>query len=266
MGSLEETKEAVEKVGGKCITIKVNHAIESEIENLFKRIDSEQTRLDILVNNCFAAVDAIGESTNQKFWEKPITHFDVVNNVGLRAHYIASVLGVRTFFLKQNSGLIVNISSFGGLSYIFDVAYGVGKIGLDRMTNDMGIELKKHNVTVIGLYPGLVSTEKMISLADKTKYKNMNLKYSETPLYTGRVVAQMALDPNLHKYTGTVRIVAELAEQYGVKDENNQQLKSLRSLASLPFIFPFFENISWILPNIRVPFWLVKIFTGIRYS
>jgi len=82
------------------------------------------------------------------------------------------------------------------------------------------------------------------------------MKYAETPLYTGRVVAQIALDPNLHKYTGTVRIVAELAEHYGVKDEYNQQMKSLRSLASLPYIFPSFESISWIIPNIRVPFWL----------
>jgi NAD(P)-dependent dehydrogenase (short-subunit alcohol dehydrogenase family) len=50
--------------------------------------------------------------------------------------------------VPRKQGLIVNISSFGGVRYLFNVAYGVGKAAVDRMAVDCGIELKKHNVTV----------------------------------------------------------------------------------------------------------------------
>ena len=61
--------------------------------------------------------------------------------------------------VEQKSGLIVNISSAGGLKYLFNVPYGVGKAAVDRLTQDTAIELKHHNVAVVGLWPGPVKTE-----------------------------------------------------------------------------------------------------------
>ena len=61
--------------------------------------------------------------------------------------------------VEAKSGLIVNISSAGGLSYLFNVPYGVGKAGVDRMSQDTAVELKKHNVSVVTLWPGPVKTE-----------------------------------------------------------------------------------------------------------
>ncbi len=43
---------------------------------------------------------------------------------------------------EQKDGLIVNVSSFGGLRYTFNVCYGVGKCALDRMSADCSVELK----------------------------------------------------------------------------------------------------------------------------
>ena len=60
---------------------------------------------------------------------------------------------------KRKDGLIVNISSFGGLKYLFNVCYGVGKAAVDRMAADCAVELKDHNVTMVSLWPGPVKTE-----------------------------------------------------------------------------------------------------------
>lgn len=68
--------------------------------------------------------------------------------------------------VPRKSGLIVNISSAGGLTYLFDVAYGVGKAAVDRMAVDCGIELKKHSVTCVSLWPGAVKTELISSAAE----------------------------------------------------------------------------------------------------
>ncbi len=34
--------------------------------------------------------------------------------------------------VKRNQGLIVNISSYGGVRYLFNVPYGVGKVKLNQ--------------------------------------------------------------------------------------------------------------------------------------
>ena len=66
--------------------------------------------------------------------------------------------------VPRKSGLIVNVSSAGGLLYLFNCAYGIGKAGCDRMAADCGTELKKHNVAMISLWPGPVKTENITEL------------------------------------------------------------------------------------------------------
>lgn len=71
--------------------------------------------------------------------------------------------------VPRKQGLIVNISSLGGVRYLFNVAYGIGKAAVDRMAVDCGIELKKHNVTMLSLYPGAVKTELVTKLRGTEK-------------------------------------------------------------------------------------------------
>ena len=83
-------------------------------------------------------------------------------NVNFKLNSKIEDLRSEVFFrmmVKAKSGLIVNVSSAGGLSYLFNVPYGVGKAGVDRMSQDTAVELKKHNVTVLTLWPGPVKTE-----------------------------------------------------------------------------------------------------------
>lgn len=61
--------------------------------------------------------------------------------------------------VPRKSGLIIYVSSGGGLKYLFNVPYGVGKAAVDRMAADCGFELRKHNVAVVSLWPGPVKTE-----------------------------------------------------------------------------------------------------------
>lgn len=51
--------------------------------------------------------------------------------------------------------LIAHISSFGGTSYSFNTAYGVGKAAVDRLAKDMALELRREgaNVRCCSVYP-----------------------------------------------------------------------------------------------------------------
>ena len=78
----------------------------------------------------------ISRNTGKKFYvADPIEQWDCINNVGLRNHFLCTVYASR-IMVPQKDGLIVNISSVGGLTYLFNVAYGIGKAACDRMAAD----------------------------------------------------------------------------------------------------------------------------------
>ncbi|XP_072107042.1 dehydrogenase/reductase SDR family member 1-like, partial [Mobula birostris] len=127
MDTLQQAAKEVEARGGKCVPVVCDSGKEEEVSSLFGRVKQEQDgRLDILVNNAYSGVQAIFENRRTKFWEMPPSVWDDINNVGLRGHYMCSVYGAR-MMVEAGRGLIVVISSMGGLRYAFSVPYGVGK-------------------------------------------------------------------------------------------------------------------------------------------
>ncbi|QHG18690.1 SDR family NAD(P)-dependent oxidoreductase [Nostoc sp. ATCC 53789] len=268
-GSLGETQSTIEEAGGVCIPVQVDHSDDEQVRLLFERIQDEQDgQLDLLVNNAYSGVEAIKNAFGQPFWDCELSLWDASNNVGLRSHYVASVFAAR-MMTKRKSGLICTISSWGSMSYIFNTAYGVGKAACDRLAADMAVELKPHNVASVSIWPGIVGTELFSRFAsemnqtDTTEQKNSFLsdRYNwETPLLTGRVIAALACEPNLMRRTGRVQIVAELADKYGIVDENGDRPASLRSLRFvLPAALPILRNYSWLVPDIKMPWSLLLL-------
>lgn len=161
--ALRKTAEEIDLKGGKGVPLVVDHSKDSEIQGLFKTIEKNEGKLHVLVNNCYSGVDDLFSlNEKSKFWERGIDWWDKINHVGLRSHFISSQLAVPLMIpsTKQGDlGLIVTVSSFGSLKYLFDVAYGVGKAAKDKMTADMGAELQGTGVTAVSLWPGVVKTE-----------------------------------------------------------------------------------------------------------
>lgn len=268
-GSLSETCSAVEKAGGVCIPVQVDHSDDKQVRLLFDRIQDEHNgRLDLLVNNAYAGVQSLTDANGQPFWDCEPSLWDACNNVGLRSHYIASVFAARMMTQRQQ-GLICTLSSWGSLSYIFGAAYGAGKAACDRLAADMAAELKPHNVASVSIWPGIVGTEHISRLASELDEKNVtepktslfSERYNwETPLLTGRVVAMLATDPAVMRRTGRVQVVAELAQHYGLVDQNGDRPVSLRSLRFLvPFALPALRKYMWLVPDIKVPWSLLLL-------
>ncbi|HEY9837912.1 MAG TPA: SDR family NAD(P)-dependent oxidoreductase [Vampirovibrionales bacterium] len=267
-GSLKETEAAVEAAGGLCIPVQVDHSDDDQVRSLFDRIQSEFGQLDLLVNNVYAGVQTLMNSQGRPFWESEPSFWDACNNVGLRSHYVTSVLAARMTTPRQQ-GLICTISSWGGLSYIFGVPYGVGKSGCDRLAADMAVELKPYNVTSLSIWPGIVGTELMSSMVDQMaasetddrQFSGFRERYNwETPLLTGRAIAALAADPTVMHHTGRVQIVAEVAQRYGLVDEDGTSPVSLRSLRFvLPFAVPQLRPYAGLVPNLNLPWSLMLL-------
>ena len=83
-GTIHETAQRVTSAGGTGIAIRVDHADDDQVRALFEKVEREQGRLDILVNNAAIIRDEMMGRT--KFWEEPLSVVDTLN-VGLRNSY-----------------------------------------------------------------------------------------------------------------------------------------------------------------------------------
>jgi dehydrogenase/reductase SDR family protein 1 len=210
---------------GRLIPITCDHTSDSEVVEAFHRINSEQERLDILVNNVWGGYENMvenGEFTWMlPFWKQPLWRWDAMFAAGIRAHYVAAVHAAR-LMVAQHSGLIINISFWAAQKYIGNVVYGVAKAATDKMTADMAHELREHNVAVVSLYPGLVRTEKVMEAA-----AFLDLTNSESPQFIGRAVGALASDPNIMQKSGQVLVAASLAQEYSFTDIDGKQPRPL---------------------------------------
>jgi NAD(P)-dependent dehydrogenase (short-subunit alcohol dehydrogenase family) len=221
--TIDTTAKQVTELGGDGRAIQCDHGNDQQIEALFKRIDEEAGRIDILVNNVYKIPDP--PAWGGGFWDHPLQIWDDQVGIGLRAHYVASWYAAPLMF-KSDAAAMVNVSSPGGQGYIYSSSYGAGKAGLDRLTADMAIELEPKGIPAIVLYPGSVSTE---FIKDAAKEMGMDLSKSQTPLFVGRTVTAMLQSENLKKRSGTIQWVEDLAEEFDVLDENGKRPPASRN-------------------------------------
>jgi NAD(P)-dependent dehydrogenase (short-subunit alcohol dehydrogenase family) len=210
---------------GKCIPVICDHTDDRQVEAVFERIEAEQGRLDLLVNNVWGGYEGMvenGEFTwGRPFWQQPLWRWDAMFSAGVRACYSASRLAARRM-IAQREGLIVNISFWAATRHIANVAYGVSKAATDKMTADMAHELRDHGVAVVSLYPGLVRTEKVMEAA-----AYLDLGNSESPQFIGRAIAALAADPEVMTKSGRVIVAACCAKEYGFTDIDGKQPEPL---------------------------------------
>jgi dehydrogenase/reductase SDR family protein 1 len=214
--TIEATAALVDAAGGRGIPVQVDHGDDEQIAALFERVKTESGRIDLLVNNVYKVPSP--PAWGGGFWDHPLQIWDDQVGIGLRSHYIATWHAAALLFEAGPGALIVNVSSPGGQSYHFSAAYGAGKAGLDRLTADMAVELKKKGVAAVSLYPGAVSTEFIIEASGGTAPPGL-----QTPLFVGRSVTALAASGVAMERTGSVQWVEDLADEFGFVDEEGSQ-------------------------------------------
>jgi len=255
--ALNECAEEIRSRGGNPVPVIMDHANDEDVETLFTKIKTEQNgRLDVCVNNAFAAVTYIMNTQGKKFYETdPVESWDINNRVGLRGHYLCSVYASRMMVQRQQ-GLIVNISSMGALKYALNVAYGVGKAGTDRLTADCAEELKDKNVAVVSIWPSAVQTEIVnAKLADENTAPKMRqvLKDGETVEFSGMGIRHMAADPKVMDKTGRILMTHCLAKEYGFKDLDGNEGRDFRSLNRILETQGYTRLAQWVPDCIKFP-------------
>ncbi|OQA24017.1 MAG: 3-oxoacyl-(acyl-carrier-protein) reductase FabG [Verrucomicrobia bacterium ADurb.Bin345] len=237
-GTVGETAAQCNSRGGTGVAVQVDHGRDDQVAALFERVEREQGRLDILVNNAFALPDDLTQP--KPFWEKPLSNWEMID-VGVRSNFVAAWHAAR-IMAPQNSGLVVAISGYTGVAYTYSVVFGTSKSAVDRMARDMAIELKPYNVASISLWQGLTLTElarrNLATIPGLKDGAATQPKDACSPEFPGRVIAALAGDPDVMRHSGGTHITAELAREYGITDIDGKVIPSLRAERGAPIWSP----------------------------
>ncbi|MBN9160200.1 MAG: oxidoreductase [Myxococcales bacterium 68-20] len=221
-GSIDDAADEVTAAGGRGIPVRCDHTDSTQVQALFERVEREQGKLDILVNNAWGGHETFSlAALNAPFWEQPLAHWQSMFEHGVRNHVLACQLAAPTF-LRQKRGLIVTTTFWDRDRYLKgNLFYDLAKAAMNRLAFAVAEEMRPHGVTSLAVSPGWMRTELVLAghEADESSWHTRAaLARTESPRYLGRAVAALAADPDVRKKSGTVQLVGELAREYGFTD------------------------------------------------
>jgi NAD(P)-dependent dehydrogenase (short-subunit alcohol dehydrogenase family) len=230
--TIEQTAELVGAAGGEGIAVAVDHLEPAQVEALVGRIESEQGRLDVLVNDIWG-----GELLAQ--WNTPVWEHDL--DRGLRmlrlavdTHLITSHFAL-ALLTRRPGGLVVEMTdgtaAYNAENYRLSVFYDLAKSAVLRLAFSQGRELAPHGCTAVALTPGWMRSEMMLDIYGVTEDDWREAErgdphfkaISESPRFVGRAVAALAADPGVHPRNGGSFSSGGLAREYGFTDLDGSQ-------------------------------------------
>jgi NAD(P)-dependent dehydrogenase (short-subunit alcohol dehydrogenase family) len=229
--TIDETAELVSTRGGVGIPMRCDHTADADIEALFDRIQHEQGRLDLLVNNVWGGYERYdGAGFDAPFWDQPLWRWDRMFDAGVRAHFTASRLAA-PLMIAQRKGLMVNTTFWDRGKCLSGLPYDLAKTAINRLAYAMSLELRAFNVAAVALSPGWMRTEAVLRAYDTDEehwHDVPDLKRTESTQYIGRAVAALAADPNVMDKSGRILTVGDLAREYGFTDHDGRQPPAYR--------------------------------------
>ncbi|MFE2170280.1 SDR family oxidoreductase [Streptomyces sp. NPDC059447] len=224
--TIEETAELVTAAGGVGIPVVADHLVPAEVEALVGRIDAEQGRLNILVNDIWG-----GERLFE--WESPVWEHDLDNGLRLlrlavETHAVTSHYAL-PLLLREPGGLVVEMTDgtadYNASRYRNSFFYDIAKSCVLRMAFALGHEVGPRGATAVALTPGWMRSEMMLDAfgVEESNWRDAltavpHFAISETPSYVGRAVAALAADPDVSRWNGRSLSSGGLAGVYGFTD------------------------------------------------
>lgn len=236
--TIEETAELVDGDGGRGIAVRVDHAIEAEVESLFDRVIVEQGGLDVLVN----VLGGPALRSWEPFWKSSCAEGRALMEGWIWPHILTARKAL-PFMVERGSGLVVTVTEQPVLDFQYTVFFDLVKTVMVRLMYDIAYEAAPHGVTALAVAPGFMRTEAILDHYGATEEnwrviaetnpaaKKMLFSASETPCFLGRGVASLAADPDVALRTGGMFGSWELADDYGFTDVNGERPHWGRSLA-----------------------------------
>ena len=229
--TIEETAELVQHAGGRGIAVQVDHLDPAQVQALVARIEREQSRLDVLVNDVWGADFLI--EWNVPVWEHSLERGLRMLRLAIDTHIIMSHFAL-PLLIKNPGGLVVEMTDgtadYNNANYRLSLFYDLAKTSVIRMAWAQAQELRPHQCTAVALTPGWLRSEQMLDNYGVSEAnwrdaiaKQPHFVITETPRYVGRAVAHLAGDPEVERWSGQSLSSGQLAKVYGFTDLDGSQ-------------------------------------------
>jgi NAD(P)-dependent dehydrogenase (short-subunit alcohol dehydrogenase family) len=235
--TIEETAALVDAAGGRGIAVQVDHLEPEQVRALVARIEREQGRLHVLVNDIFGATRI---EWNKAVWESDLDYGLHLLRLAIDTHAITSHFAI-PLLLKTPGGLVVEVNDgtaeYNDRTYRNSFFYDLAKAGVQRIGFALAHELGSRGATAVTVTPGWLRSEAMLDAfkvtesnwRDATKFQP-HFAISETPAFVGRAVAALAQDLQVSRWNGQSLSSGQLAKVYGFTDLDGSQPDAWRYL------------------------------------
>ncbi len=239
--TLEETAELVTAAGGEGIAVAVDHLESEQVAALVERIDAEQGRLDVLVNDIWGGEFLV--DWNVPVWEHDLQKGLRLLHLAIDTHLITSHHAL-PLLIREPGGLLVEVTDgtaeYNATNYRLSIFYDLAKSAVIRIGWAQARELAPHGATAVTISPGWLRSEIMLD-AYKVREEHWrdacriqpHFAISETPRYVGRAVAAVAADPDRARWNGESVSSGSLAQDYGFTDLDGSRPDAWRYLVEV---------------------------------
>jgi NAD(P)-dependent dehydrogenase (short-subunit alcohol dehydrogenase family) len=230
--TIEDTGDLMRAAGGAGQALRVDHLDPGQVASLIARIEREQGRLDILVNDIFGG-DRYAQF-DKKLWQHDLTGGLRMLRMGVDTHLITAAKAL-PLMLAGQGGLVVEMTD-GTSEYNKNFRHGVGfyydlvKAAVERITIGLTAELAGTGCTALAVTPGWLRSEAMLDEFKVTEdtwrdafERVPHFCISESPTFVARGIAALAADPDPAKYAGKVLTSFDLATAYGLTDTDGSR-------------------------------------------
>jgi len=238
--TIEQTAELIARAGGRAIALQVDHLQPEQVQALIARIEADQGRLDILVNDMFGATHI---EWNKTVWESDLAYGLHMLRLAVDTHAITSHFAL-PLLIKNPGGLVVEVgdgtADYNSSRYRNSFFYDLSKAAVLRMAFALGHELRPHDATAVCLTPGWLRSEAMLEAFGVTESnwrdataRIPHFAIAESPAYIGRAVAALAQDGDVARWNGQSLSSGQLAQVYGFTDIDGSQPDAWRYLVEV---------------------------------
>jgi NAD(P)-dependent dehydrogenase (short-subunit alcohol dehydrogenase family) len=233
--TIEGTAARAAEAGGKAVPVVCDHLDPSQVKALVSRIESEQGRLNILVNNIWGGDHLTGWDAN--LWEHDLDAGLRILRLAIDTHIITSHAAI-PLLIKEPGGMVIEVTD-GDAEFNADYRgtffYDLAKTTPHRMALALARELADHHATAVSLSPGWIRSEAMLEHFGVTEdnwrdgtAKDPHFCISETPHYVARAAVALAADPDKARFNGQSLASWDLGPAYGVTDLDGTQPHMLK--------------------------------------
>ncbi|MEV7359531.1 MULTISPECIES: SDR family oxidoreductase [unclassified Kitasatospora] len=239
--TIEDTADLVTAAGGRGIAVPTDHLVPSQVAALVQRIDAEQGRLDVLVNDIWGGENLFG--WNVPVWEHDLDDGLRLLRLAVETHAVTSHHAL-PLLLRRPGGLVVEMTDgtaeYNRDTYRNSFFYDLAKASVLRMAFALGHELGPRGATALALTPGWMRSEIMLGHFGVTEEnwrdavaREPHFGISESPYFVGRAVAALAADPEVSRWNGGSVSSGQLALEYGFTDRDGSRPDCWRYLVEV---------------------------------